>query len=271
MGGFKDWVIKWILSMINGFDSNVQDAIDVLIKDVFSGQMATMANGIKITVTPVALTIITIVFLIEFLKTTVKMDILKWEYGLKVFFKFVLAKVAIDISYYFLTAIYATASEWIDQVGVTGGNLGATVGTAIETLINNMSWYEALALVGSMGISFLFIKLAGLIILVISYARMFELLVYIAVSPLPCAFLPLEDSRIPKKFFLSFAGVSLQGLFIIISIKLYQAVCQDVILPNVNGSADVPSIAFNMVLGALVLVLAVVKSGNWAKAILDAM
>ncbi|WP_298203017.1 hypothetical protein [Desulfosporosinus sp.] len=100
---------------------------------------------------------------------------------------------------------------------------------------------------------------------------MFELLIYVAIAPLPCAFLPMEDSRIPKKYFLSFAAVCLQGLFIIISIKLYQAICVDTLIPAVQSSTALSDIAFNMLLGALVLVMAVVKSGTWAKSILDAM
>lgn len=260
--------------MINGFDGNVQKSIDVLTKDIFSSGMYTTAQGIANVVTPIALTIITICFLIEFLKITIKMDVLKWEYGLRVFFKLVFAKVAIDVSFRLLTAIYATATEWITAAGTTGGTLGSSVGTAITTIIANMTWYEALGLVCTMGISFLAIWLSGMIVIVIAYARMFELLVYVSVAPLPCAFLPMEDgagSRIPKKFFLTFASVCLQGLFIIISIKLYGAICESTIIPAVQSSSALADISFNMLMGALVLVMAVVKSGSWAKSILDAM
>jgi len=122
-----------------------------------------------------------------------------------------------------------------------------------------------------MGISFLVIWLAGLIIIVMAYARAFELLIYIAVAPLPCAFVPLEHSRITKKFFLSFAGVVLQGLFIILSIKLYQAICVSAIIPAVNAATELSEISFNMLLGSIVLVMAVIKSGSFAKSLMDAM
>jgi hypothetical protein len=230
-----------------------------------------MAKGISDIIKPIALTIISIIFLIEFLKITIKMDILKWEYGLRIFFKLVFAKVAIDISFSLLTAIYATAAEWIQGAGAVNSTLGATVSSAINKLIINMTWYEALGLVSTMGISFLAIWISGILIVVVAYARMFELYVYIAIAPLPCAFLPLEESRIAKKYFLSFAGVCLQGLFIIISIKLYQAICSDVLIDAINNSATLADIAYNMLLGSLVLVMAVVKSGTWAKNIMDAM
>lgn len=260
--------------MVSGFDGNIDKAISVLTEDIFAGDMFSMAQGIANVITPIALTIISICFLLEFLKITIKMDVLKWEYALRVFFKLVLAKVAIDVSVELLTAIYATAAEWTARAAGTGGTLGATVGMALTTIITNMTWYQALGLVCTMGISFLIIWLAGLMVIVMAYARMFEILIYVAISPLPCAFLPLEDgagSRITKKYFITFAGVCLQGLFIIISIKLYQAICTSTIIPAIGGVTALADISFNMLLGALVLIMAVVKSGTWAKGILDAM
>ncbi len=271
MSKFRTFILDWILQMIQGFDGNVNKAVQVLTTDIFGNSMYTMAQGIAHIITPFALTIITIIFLIEFIKITVKMDILKYEYLVRIFFKLVLAKVSIDMSFMLLSAIYATGAEWINRAGATNSTLGNATGTALATIIQNMTWYEALGLVSTMGISFLAIWISGMVVIVIAYARMFELYVYMSASPLPCAFLPMEESRIPKRFFLSFAGVCLQGLFIIIAIKLYQAVCVDTIIPAVQSSSALSDIAFNMLLGALVLVMAVVKSGQWAKAILDAV
>ena len=202
---------------------------------------------------------------------TAKMDVLKWEYLLRVIFKLIFAKVAIDMSFSLLSAIYATGAEWIQGAGTTGSDLGSSVGAALTTILTGMTWYEALGLVCTMGISFLVIWIAGLVIIVMAYARSFELLIYIAAAPLPCAFMPLEQSRITKKFFLSFAGVVLQGLFIILSIKLYQAICVSAIIPAVQSSTELSDISFNMLLGAIVLVMAVIKSGSIAKSILDAI
>ena len=269
MSAFRQFILDWILSMINGFDETVANSVDVLTEDIFTGGMFTMAQSISNVIKPIALTIIAICFVIEFIKVTAKMDMLKFEYVLRVFFNLVFAKVAIDMSFRLLTAIYATGAEWIQGAGTTGSDLGSSVGAALTTIITGMSWYEALGLVCTMGISFLVIWLSGLVIIVMAYARSFELLIYIAVAPLPCAFAPLEHSRITRKFFLSFAGVVLQGLFIILSIKLYQAICVSAIIPAVQSSTELGDISFNMLLGAIVLVMAVVKSGSFAKSILD--
>lgn len=273
MSKFKEMVLNLILGIIQSFDGNVNKAVTVLSQDIFSGAMYNFAKTVSALIEPIALTIITICFLIEFLKLTIKMDILKWEYGLRVFFKFVFAKVCIDMSYTLLSAIYATGAEWVTQVGTTGSTLGNTVSVYLENQFSSLGFWEVLGLVVSMIVVFIAINIIGYLVVVIAYARMFELLIYLAVSPLPCAFLPVEDgagSRIPKKFFLSFAGVCLQGLFIIISIKLYATLCNDVIITNL-ASGNISDLAYNMLLGALVLIMAVVKSGSWAKSILDAM
>ena len=273
MGKFKDWIVNWLTSMLAGFDGNVETAVRVLTEDIFTpaNGMFQIAQDISNVIKPVALVIITILFLIEFLQITIKMDILKWEYALRVFAKFVLAKATIDVSVALMEAIYATASEWIVGSGSVGSSLGATVGLAIAPTLTNISWYEALGLVTTMMLPFLGVWLVGLMIVVMAYARTFELMIYIAVSPLPCAFLVSENIRMTKRFFLSFASVCLQGLFIIISIKLYERICTTAILSAITSSTNISDIAFNMLLGALVLMMAVTKSGTWAKAIMDAV
>lgn len=260
--------------MINGFDGNVKTSVAVLTQNIFSSSMYTTAKNIANVITPFALTIISICFFIEFIRLTMRMDILKWEYVIMLFFKVVVAKCLISCSYKLLVAIYATAAEWITKAGSSTSTLGSQVGTALAVIIKKMGFFEVLALVCSMGISFLAIWIAGMIIVVIAYARMFELLVYVSVSPLPFSFLMLSDgggSRITKKFIFSFASVCLQGLFIIISIKLYSAICVAAIIPAVHSASSLSDISFNMLLGALVLVMAVVKSSSWAKNVLDAV
>lgn len=274
MNSLKEFILNWIISVIGKFDSSIDSAVSVLTQNIFSGDMYNMSIGISNVIKPIALTIIAICFIVEFIKITMKMDILKWEYALTVFFKLVFAKAAIEISVDFLIAIYATASEWIDRTAETGGTLGAEVGAVIQSSIENMGWQEALGLVCTMGVCFLGIWISGIIIVVVAYARMFEILIYISVSPIPCAFIPLEDSggtRIARRYFTTFAAVCLQGLFMIISIKLYQGICSSTIIPLVQGTTEMSEVMFNMLIGALVLVMAVIKSSSWAKSIMDAL
>lgn len=270
----KDFVYDLIKTMLTSLDGNISAVISILSADLFTSSWYTWARSISTIIEPIALTIITICFLIEFLKITIQMDILKWEYGLKCFFKFVFAKVCIDVSFLLLSAIYATAAEWVADVGTSGTSIGGDAWDAIKDEIDGYGFMESIGLIASTGIIFIAIWIVSMIIQVIAYARKFELTLLLAVAPLPCAFLPLEDggaSRIPKKYFMNFAGTCLQGLFIIMSVKLYGFLCTEEINNMIASGGNPITIAGSLLLATLVLVMAVVKSSSWAKSILDAM
>lgn len=272
----KEFIKNWIMNNLNSLDTNIANVVSILAEN-FWGSGNTwydFAKSVSAIVEPIALTIITICFLIEFLKITIQMDILKWEYALKVFFKFVFAKVCIDISFFLLSAIYTTGAEWIASVGTSATTIGSTAWTAIETEIDGYGFMEMLGLVVSMGLIFLVIWVVSLIVQVIAYARKFELVIQLAVAPLPCSLLPLEShqtSRIPIKYILNFAGICLQGLFIIMSIKLYGVLCNEEILTTIAAGGNIGTIAGQLLIASLVLVMAVVKSSSWGKSLLDVM
>ena len=88
--------------------------------------------------------------------------------------------------------------------------------------------------------------------------------------PIPFAFLLDGEGQgnITKKYILNFGGVCLQGLLIVISCSLFQYLMADVIA---TGGGDTVDKIFTMVLAAVVMVLAVSKSGHWGKQLLNAM
>ena len=114
---------------------------------------------------------------------------------------------------------------------------------------------------------------------------MFELYVYLAVSPLPCAFFPLGDgngggfSRVTGKFFKSFAAVCLQGVMIILCMRIFNLIIggtlNEMVQNAINSGAEpsiiVGDLCYVMLLGAIVLLMSIFKCGTWAKGILDAM
>ena len=271
----KDLVYSWIEQMLTSVDGNIASVVSILSAGFWGGSWCNWAKGIATsTIEPIALTIISICFFVEFLKITIQMDILKWEYALKCFFKFVFAKVCIDVAFDLLDAIYATAAEWVASIGASGTSVGNDAWQAIKGELDGYKFLEMAGVLASSGIIFIAIWVVTIIIQVIAYARKFEITLLLAISPLPCAFLPLEDggaSRIPKKFFINFAGTCLQGVFIIMSVKLYEFLCTEEIDAAIAAGGSPGMIAGQLLLATLVLVMAVTKSSGWAKAILDAM
>lgn len=271
MKNFAEAIITWICNILIGFDTKINGCVDILQEDIMSASnpMFQLAQNIAHLITPVALTIISICFLIEFLKISIKMDILKWEFALKVFTLLALSQAVISAAPFFLSAIYSTGA---DMVGMAMGNQPCTIGqnaaNELTALTTDMKWGPMLGIAMTMLVPLLAIQACTIIIRVMAYARMFEIIVHVAISPIPCAFLPLEGSQMTKKFFLSFAAVSLQGLFMIICVRLFGVIITSSLAGTSGGTAD--DIVFNLLVGALVLVMSIIKTGQWSKSILDA-
>lgn len=282
LDALRDWLLGLMTSALQGFDNMLADASNVLTGGL--GDWSSVA-ALSSTLRPFCYTIIGICLLIEIAQVAAKVDIIKWEHGLKLCVKMVLAKVCIDIAPTFLKACYAQAQDWITGLASGGSTLGNTTVTYLTPLVQNVSGFgNILGMFLSTFIVLMAIKICGLMVQAIAYGRMFELYVYLVVSPLPCAFMPLGNgdgggvSRITSKFFKSFIAVCLQGVMMIIVIRIFDVVMGNAILTtleaaagNADANAAITDLIYTMLLGAIALVMAVVKSGSWAKGILDAM
>lgn len=288
MGGLKETLLNLIKSAMNGFDSMVSNAQDVLTGGAFDtnsvwSSVLSLSNALK----PFCYVVIGICLLIEIAQVAAKVDIIKWEHGLKLCVKMVFAKLCIDIAPTFLRACYNQASMWIISATGTGNytNLGSLMTTEIESQISSINGiWAVIGLLASCLLLSMAVKICGLLIQVIAFGRMFELYVYLAVSPLPCSFFPLGDgagggmSRITVKFFKNFIAVCLQGVMIIICIRIFYMIVGTAITALVGTATAgtdtttvVTDLCYTMLMAGIVLVMAVAKCGSWAKGIMDAM
>ena len=288
MDGLKETLLNLIKSAMNGFDSTVSSAQDVLTGGLFDtnavwSSVLALSNALK----PFCYVVIGICLLIEIAQVAAKVDIIKWEHGLKLCVKMVFAKLCIDVAPTFLRACYNQASLWISSAMSVGGytNLGSLMTTEVETQISSISGiWSVIGLLASCLLLSMAVKICGLLIQVIAFGRMFELYVLLAVSPLPCAFFPLGDgsgggmSRITQKFFKNFIAVCLQGVMIIINIRIFYMIVGTALtflITSASGGSVpttvVTDLCYVMLLAGIVLVMAVAKCGSWAKSIMDAM
>lgn len=253
-------------------DGTLTQIVKMLSEDFFKEGNAwyTFATGVNSVVKPISLTIITICFLVEYLKTTINMDVLKVEYAFKCFFKAILAKASLDISMTLLMAIYQTSAEWMVKiVKISAGTSGTYFLEQKQQLEYAMGGYGMIQMFMSLPVylvCWIVVCGAAVMVYVIAYARKIEIVMYAAISPLPCAFLALENSNITKRFIMSFASVCLQGVFIIMSIKLYELVCIDITLDMVEGA---PQACMKLMVSSITLLMAVIKSSEWARRVLE--
>lgn len=279
----KELLMSLMTSALGGFDDVVADAADVLCGDNITSlwnSAVTLSNVLR----PFCYTIIALCMMIEIAGVASKVDIIKFEHGLKLAVKMCLAKVFIDIAPMLLLAIYRQAQTWIHGYS-SASSLGRNCLDKLEPLVDNLSGLGGiLGIFLSTFIVLLAIKVCGLMVMVMAYGRVFEVLVYVAVSPIPCAFFPLGNgdgggfSRTTAKFLRSFAAVCLQGVMMMAVLQFFSVIigaALDSVIAGVDTGGDVnaaiTNLIYTMLLGSVSLVMAITKCGSWAKGILDAM
>lgn len=288
MSALNDFTKFLTTTALETFDNMVETAQKVLTgtSDVFSTSGVWNAVlGIADELKPFCYVVVALCLLIEIAQVAAKVDVVKWEHGLKLAIKMVLAKVCIDIAPTFLKACYNQANIWIGKVLAVGSmpRLGTIVSTKVIPKFDEVTGLWAnLGLFVSVLIALLIVWILGLFIQAMALGRMFEIYVYLAVSPLPCAFFPLGDgngggmSRTTAKFFKSFVAVCLQGVMMVICIRVFGIIMGSGFEALINGASGdaasmITEVMFTMALAAIVLTVSIQQCGNWAKSIIDAM
>lgn len=270
----EEFIAEWVGGILIDFQQSIQSIAGLLGQDLTANtNMWDMVGTVQGIVKPICYTIMVIFFLIEFLKMSMKIDMLKWEYLFKVMAKFVIAKACIDFGPQLMEAIYATVAEWITDFGSStyDASMYNDFITDIKHELDEMGFWSMIGFAVTSIIPCIVIVVCTFVVKVVAYGRLIEIYILLACMPIPFSFL-LEGERqanITKKYILNFAGVCLQGLLIVISCSLFQYLMADVIADgSVSGAVD---LLFTMVLCAAVMVLAVSKSGQWGKQLLNAM
>jgi hypothetical protein len=280
--------------LITAFGVNINTAIDIMSMNLqtdplFSEAYAVCQTIAETVIAPATGVIVGICFFIEFIKTTIRIDMIKFENVLAALFKFVFAKAAIDIAPDLVLAFYEMGSDWVVDTAGRGAT-GAGINDFTTNLRNNIheimgqgyglsnfEWYESLALSAIMGVVFLAIFIIGVLVVVIAYARAVEILLYIAVAPLPCSFILMDNGQVTKRFLLQFLGVVLQGVLMLIIIIIYQNMVI-VLTGNIThvveggGISELSIIVQNcsvMMIATITLMAAIMKSGSLAKQMLS--
>jgi hypothetical protein len=166
-------------------------------------------------------------------------------------------------------------------VGATGVGIADFVAVLRSNIINLIgqtpsafTWYESLALCSVLGIVFLAVMIVGVIVVVMAYARAIEILLYIAIAPLPCSFVLMDNGQVTKRFLLQFLGVVLQGVLMLVIIIIFQKLVM-AITGEINTTAPgdvwmtITGYASSMLIATITLMAAIVKSGSLAKQMLS--
>lgn len=228
---------------------------------------------------PVAYVVLALIFTLELYNASVRIDgtgggtSFGAEIVFKVMFKFVLCKLAVDMTPQILGAIFEISSSIIGniQTGSTQVTVGANLDELKASVYALSGIFQKIFLCIQVTIIWLIFKFASMIITVIVVGRMIEIYIYMAIAAIPIATLGGgELSSIGKNFLKAFAAVCVQGVIIYIALSLFGTLAVNIPTDSL-ASGNVTGVLFQCLLYTFVLVISIFSSGKISKTICNAM
>lgn len=250
----EEWVKTWLDVINYTFDN----AINALTISPFDSSI-TVIDTAMTAVGGVALVLVSMFFAIQLCNDAMLLKIQSYEQVFKLFFKFILAKVIVQNARGIMGILFNGFNSIAETLGET--NYGFLSSFNTDAIIAQpadagflklnylMKYLEAMP-------TFLILMGACWVINLILIGRLFEIIVYTVISPIPFATFAGEgwhDSA--KAFIKSYAAVCLQGLVVMVMFYAFAQVA------DLLGGTD----SMGITITALALALGVAKSGQWAR------
>jgi len=267
----EEWLTGYITEKFDELNYSIHDAITKVIQTPaeFAPSTASVINTVFDVVLGTAYTLITLFFIIDLCNKTLMLETSNYEVTVKLLLRFVFAKVIVENCRGIMGMILNAFSGIITSLEeVDGSLLGNSVANALIDKVEEMDG-------GFLGINYityflqlqptmLLIWVASIISGVIVIGRMFEIMIYSAVAPLPLSTLAGEMSHdTAKRFLQSYIAVCLQGVIIVIAFKLFGGIITDAYAGDIG--------LLNYLVLVVVFCLTLFKSGTWARQIVGIM
>lgn len=229
-------ILNWIASFLT--DPDLYDNISSQVNGAVgvNGGFVDLGSAVKAT----GLTLCVLFFLIDFFQKSLHLQWVTWENVLMFFMKLFVAKVVLSNAGLLLSMIQNGFASIIGNATLHHGlgwalfpddEVSYFLAPGTEEYTNvvdspNHLWGDVSLMAGftNIGITIigLIMRVVFAITAIIIIARLFELLVYTVIAPIPLATLSCEGLQdVGKGFLKSYAAVCLQAVVIVIMIKIY--------------------------------------------------
>lgn len=223
-------------------------------------------KSIHQAILPIAYSLLTLYFLLDFLSKTMNFQFVRWETVVSCCVKLIFAKFVMEHVFDLLEVIFQISSYITTLVGATGSHASFFVDfTAVQADYDSKGWFDRKMYLFTLMPFIWILQGIKIVITLVVFGRLFQLLIYTAVSPIPIAtFISDSLSGTGKRFLMDYAAVCLQGVIIIVGCVIYAAIMSSVTFGAFTGNGGNIAI-WKGILSVLALLLVVVKSGAWAK------
>ena len=287
---------KWLCGILRDtcnwiFDSQVDVLKGIGAKGVLSADFTQMlgsagtvtmydiVHGVwQVAILPIGCGILGFVFTVQLIKVSQRMDGNASMPGVKeVVFMLVFFAVflfLIQNSFEIMRSVYEVTRLAIGRVAGlfgTGGELDLTA-VSITTTDDDVAALLAMLVVAL--VSWLVVIAAYVVALVVSWARAVQIYVMAAFSPVPLALMSLDETRqMGVGYLKNFAAVCLAGVIILVLLVSFPVVlggldAASAGVPVVDSVVGGLSYALQYLAMCILLILALVKSGSWARDIM---
>ncbi len=260
MAGLIEWetVEGWLSDRIAEVNYTFDNAVKALTISPFDSSITVIDMAMK-AVEGTALVLVSMFFAIQLCSEAMLFKIQSYEQVLKLLFKFVLAKVIVQNARGLMGIIYNGFNSIASSLGeLNYGFLSGFDTSAILEKPDEAGFLNLNYLVQYLEVTPTFLILMGAcwVINLILIGRLFEIIVYTVIAPIPLSTFAGEgwhDSA--KAFVKSYAAVCLQGIVIIVMFYAFAQIAE-----LLGGTSQI-----GITITALSLALGVAKSGQWAR------
>ena len=279
--------IKNIVSQINSMMAAIIELLgdNSLIANISSdNRLSNLISAIQGT----ALILCTLFFLLDFFSKSLHLQWVTWENVLMLFLKLFAAKVCVENSVWITDCIYKGLTSKVDTISSSSGFYVTSIIKDPEadwqsTSLLFVTQSEAYQIWNHVDAGFLNfqpvllnmrIQIQGIIMQIIMaianvivLGRLFEIIVYTLIAPVPLSTLSCDGlTDVGKGFLKSFAAVSIQAIVLVIMFVAYSSV-----ITLLTSNSSIMGSGFGGIILTLTLGLGVMQSGQWAKRICGAM
>ena len=203
--------------------------------------------------------LVSMFFAIQLCNDAMLLKIQSYEQVFKLFFKFILAKVIVQNAKGIMGIIYNGFNAVAASLGEQNYGFLSAFGTdALVVKPSDAGFLNLNYLVKYLEAmpSYLILMAACWVINLILIGRLYEIIVYTVISPIPLATFAGEGWHdIAKAFIKSYAAVCLQGIVVVVMFYAFSQVAE-----LLGGTSTI-----GITITALSLALGVAKSGQWAR------
>ena len=267
-----DIINQYILIVYEGLTDKVNEVADLIAMspaDLFATDFwDTLLKTASLGLMPFALAILGFFLASELYDLYCRTD---GELDIKVvsstFFRFIIPYFVVLRSYDILQIIFTIFNKILRALSRALTIAMKPIEWDYEALMDSVSgqpFLSQIAILAQMQGPYLAVTVMGGVIWIIVYGRLFEMMLYWLVAPLPLATLPSkEHSQAAKTYFKNFAAIMLQGVLMLLCVVIYSALSWN----NVNTSTIDWYSTWNLIWPMAILIFALLKTGTMAKRI----